>query len=143
MDKKKGNGEQSKRSRIISGQKRLVEKSHLSLYYIFLSMGKSSLSELLTLQKDKNIRSEYSVFGKLLVKILGNIVHTKKSKYGGHFSFFKDLNLILLFPFSTNSPKYPFLSPWPHFYFAFISFYFPVFLPFFCSKSRWSSPFFC
>ena len=56
MDKIKGNGEQSKRSGIISGQKRLVETSHLSLYYVFLSMSKSSLSEFLTFQKDKNFR---------------------------------------------------------------------------------------
>ena len=76
MDKKKGNWEQSKRSGIISGQKRLVEISHLSLYYVFLSMGKLS-SEFLKFQNDKNFRSEHSVFGELLVKILGNIVHTK------------------------------------------------------------------
>lgn len=77
MSKKEGNGKQTNEEWNDKGQKRLVETSHLSLSYAFLSLGKSSLSEFLKFQNDKNSRAENSVFRKLLVKILGNIPHTK------------------------------------------------------------------
>ena len=77
MGKKEGNGKQTKEEWNDKGQKRLVETSHLSLSYAFFSLGKSSLSKFLKFQNNKNSRAEYSVFGELLVKILGNIPHIK------------------------------------------------------------------